>query len=122
MKTHTKIILSIIFPLLVACDSEEDSARTYITLINDSETTLRGLQGFLGSDPTIYETGFDNIPAGEEATVQFGFDCNRDWQLRARLDGFFIFYNYSDYAESRVPCNQTTTCILNADESFSCDK
>jgi len=122
MKSHHIIVALMMSLLLIACDSEEDTTVTYITLINETDTYLRGLQGFVGSDPTIRAQDFENIPPGGEVTVPFLMGCGLSWQLHVRLDGFFIFYNYSDYAETTVPCNQTTTCTVHADESFTCDK
>ena len=122
MKKHNNIVISLMFLLLVGCDVEEEPPATYITLINESQPKLRGLQGFIGDNPTINAQNFENINPGDEATFEFLMGCSVSWQLRVRLDGFLFFYNYTGYAETQMPCDQTTICTVHEDESFSCNQ
>ncbi|MDH5394211.1 MAG: hypothetical protein OEY11_13575 [Gammaproteobacteria bacterium] len=122
MKLHINVVVTAMFLLLTGCDLEDSSPTTYITLINESQTTLRGLQGFIASDPTINTQNFENIEAGNEATIEFLMACSVSWQLRVRLDGFLILYHYTGYAETQMPCDQTTICTVHEDESFSCNQ
>lgn len=125
MKFYAGIGLFFILIFVSGCGSEEDvdtPPPTHILLINKSNDTLNGFYGYQDDYPnSAWVKNITNIPVGGESTFVFPWTCGIDWRFKVRQPGF-IFGDFTDYGYSSVPCEETITCTVYADDQLICDK